>query len=810
MKISFNWLKEITNTNLSIERTCEILTNTGLEVEGYELFETVKGSLEGVIVAEVVECEKLPDSDHLNLTKVNTGKETLQIVCGAPNVAKGQKVLLATIGTTLYPTPEEAFKIKKSKIRGVESNGMLCAEDELGLGKSHAGILVLPENTKVGLKASEYFSFEADYQIEIGLTPNRADAMGVYGVARDFKAYLNAIENQNIQLKELELADLKINNDKCHVDLAIENETACNRYIGVTMDQVKIQESPAWMQQRLRVVGISPINNVVDCTNYVMRELGTPLHAFDAQKLGSKVVVKNAKSGDKFITLDNVERTLSDADLMITNGNEYLAIAGVFGGKASGITTETQSIFIESAYFNPVSVRKTAKRHGLNTDASFRFERGVDPELTFTAMQRVVALIQQTAGGNLAMPFQDVNPVKHSPIQLTFTFERCHQIIGKNIDSDTIKSILLNLDFKIIEDHISSLFLEVPLYRVDVTREIDVIEEVIRIYGLNNIEVPDKLNNSLTFSNQPAKNKIQYQLSEFLVGLGCSEMMNNSLTSSSYVQKYDGKGVAIARNVQLLNPLSNELDVMRQTLLFGALESVERNQNRQQQIIRLFEFGKTYFKYEDKYEENNRLLIIFSGQLQNDLWNANGKKVSFYTLKGIVKALFDRLGLSSLMMEKDLTNTVLEDGVQLNILKTNVGSIGNVSAKMRKDFGIKSEVFVADLDWDAIIESIKLVKTIYKPLPKTFESRRDFSLLLDKNISFGEIRQIAKNAERKILKSVDLFDVYEGEKLGQDKKSYAVAFYFQDDEKTLQDVQIDKAMTKIKEQLVEKLHVELR
>lgn len=810
MKISFNWLKEITGADLSVEETSRILTDTGLEVDGFEVIESVKGGLEGVIIAEVIECEKHPDADRLKVTKVNTGNEILQIVCGAPNVAKGQKVVLATVGTTLYPNDGEAFKIKPSKIRGVESNGMLCAEDELGLGKSHDGIIVLPENTPVGMKASEYFQLENDTQIEIGLTPNRADAMGIYGVARDLKAFLNVHHSAGIELKPVEKSPVKAVNQVKVIDIQIENKEVCKRYVGVTISGIKVAPSPNWLQNRLKAIGLSPINNVVDCTNYVMRELGTPLHAFDADKIGSQIVVKNAKEGDKFVTLDGTERILSENDLMITNGTDYLAIAGVFGGLSSGVSDTTTSIFIESAYFDAVSVRKTAKRHALSTDASFRYERGVDPELTKTALERVVFLIQQVAGGEISMDVKEVYPVELLPKTVAFTYAKCKQIIGVEIPKEIIKTILTNLDIVIISEAETELTLRIPQYRVDVTREIDVIEEVLRIYGFNNVPLPEKLNSNLTLSQKPDIAKIQAGISEFFVGQGFVEMMNNSLTTSDYTEKYDGKGLNKADNVELLNPLSKELDVMRQSLLFGALESIERNQNRQQQIIRLFEFGKVYAKMDGKYEENNRLIIAVSGPLYEEAWNSDKRVAGFYTIKGVVTALFQRLGLIGFWKESALENSLLADGIQLSVLKSKAGELGWISKAMKKDFGIKQDVFIADLDWDVLVSSLNLVKNVYKPLAKTFESRRDFSLLLDEKTTFEQIVEIAKKADKKILKSVRLFDVYEGDTLGAGKKSYAVAFYFQDPENTLKDEQIDKVMEKIRVDLSTQLNAQLR
>ena len=810
MKISYNWLKQYVQTDLPAEDLGKILTETGLEVDGIEKIESIKGGLEGVFVGEVLTCEKHPDADKLKVTTVSVGGEPLQIVCGAPNVAAGQKVIVATVGCTLYPTPEEAFKIKLSKIRGVESQGMLCAEDELGLGHSHDGILVLDPSTLVGMPAAQYFELEDDYQIEIGLTPNRADAMGHIGVARDLIAYLNLHENANISLNLPDVQELQKTTDSVTIKVQIENPEYCPRYAGISLAGVEVKASPAWLQKRLRAVGLSPINNVVDCTNYVMRELGTPLHAFDAQKLNGKIVVKNAKTGDVFKTLDGVERKLDESNLMITNGNENLAIAGVFGGLDSGISDSTTNIFIESAYFNPVSVRKTAKFHGLNTDASFRFERGVDPNLTIYALQRVTQLIQSLAGGEIAMEMIDVYPnvIKNQIVE--FSIERCNRLIGAEIPAEKIEIILSNLDIKIISKSDDCWKLEIPAYRVDVFREVDVIEEVLRIYGFNKVPLPEKLNTTLTLSSKPDLEKIQASLSDFLVGLGFSEMMNNSLTSSTYVEKLGGASLKTENNVSMLNPLSIELDVMRQSLIFSSLEVVGHNQNRQNPDLKLFEFGKIYRKTANGYYENKRLILVLTGNKSIEQWNSSKEKTNFYTLKGMVKSLLSRMGLYSFLAEKALENSVLTDGISMNVLKQGIGELGWISSATKKHFGIKQDVFIADLDWDALTQSLKLVKNIYKEIPKTFEVRRDYSLLLDKQITFSAIEQAAKSCDKKILKTVGLFDVYEGKNLDEGKKSYAVSFHFQDAEQTLKDEQVDAVMQKIRTELESKLGAELR
>ncbi len=810
MKISYNWLKQYVKTDLSPQQMDGILTDTGLEVESVEKLEAVKGGLEGVVVGEVLTCEKHPDADKLKVTTVTIGGEPLQIVCGAPNVAVGQKVIVATVGCTLYPAPDEPLKMKVSKIRGVESHGMLCAEDELGMGQSHAGILVLDADTKVGTTAASLFDLEDDYQIEIGLTPNRADAMGHIGVARDLIAYLNFHKKENLTLQMPSITDFKVQSTSLPITIAVENSELCPRYVGTTIKNVKIKPSPAWLQKSLRAVGLSPINNVVDVTNYVMRELGTPLHAFDVRSLNGKIVVKNATEGEKFVTLDGVERTLSSENLMITNGSENLCIAGVFGGAESGIKDDTTEVFLESAYFNPVSVRKTAKFHGMNTDASFRFERGVDPNLTAFALKRAALLIQEVAGGEIAMDVVDVYPNKIENKVVEFSYDRCNKLIGSAISVQDIDRILTSLDIKILSVSNGIAQVEVPAYRVDVTREADLTEEVLRIYGFNNVPLPEKLNTSIGVFPKPDLEKVQNVLSEMLVGKGLVEMLNNSLTTSVYTEKLGGEVLQSQRNVQMLNPLSQELDVMRQSLIFNALEVVQHNQNRQHADLKLFEFGKVYHKYESGYAENKRLILVLTGKKEQESWNASKDQFSYYSMKGLVNALFSRLGLNGMLQESALKNSLLHDGVQLTILKKKVGEIGWANTASKKHFGIKNEVFIADLDWDAITESLQYVKVKYSELPKTFAVRRDFSLLLNAGTNFSEIETIAKNCDKKILKEVGLFDVYEGKNLEEGKKSYAVSFTFQDQEQTLKDNQIDAIMEKIRVELEGKLGAQLR
>lgn len=811
MKVSYNWIKDYTKISATPEQMDQILTDTGLEVEGVTKVESVKGGLAGVVVGHVLTCEKHPDADKLRVTTVDVGQgEALQIVCGAPNVAAGQKVIVATVGTTLYPKPEEAFKIKLSKIRGVESAGMLCAEDELGLGQSHAGILVLPEDTPVGLPAAKYFDLEDDFEIEIGLTPNRADAMGHVGVVRDYIAYENVHHNAGLSLKwpAVESFDQAVN-DKT-ISIEIEDKDLCPKYAGIVLTDVEVKASPSWMQNRLRTVGIQPINNIVDATNYVMRELGTPLHAFDYDKLNGKIVVKKATKDATFVTLDGVERKLGENNLMITNGTEDLCIAGVYGGLHSGVSEETTTIFIESAYFNPVSVRKTAREHGLNTDASFRFERGVDPSLTKYALQRVATLILEIAGGKQASSLVEIGEMPVSRT-ISYNIERGNRLIGVKMDTEQVKTILTNLDIKVVSENGADLELEVPAYRVDVTREADVVEEILRIYGFNNVPLPEKMNMSVNTSEKINPERVKAVTSEMLVGKGFNEILNNSLTKSDYIAKLGGDLLSTDHNVVLLNPLSRDLDVLRQTLLFNALEVVTHNQNRQNPDVRLFEFGKVYSKIEDKYLESKRLFVTVSGRRNAENWMDGNEKHSFFTIKGIANSIFQRLGLDGFVSYRGIENATLVDGLSIYLNgRTKVGEIGMVQQKVRKQLGVKQEVFTADLYWDAIMDALKMVKIIYKELPKTFAVRRDFSLLIDKQVNFTQIEEIATKVERKLLKEVGLFDVYEGDKLPEGKKSYAVSFIFQDAEKTLQDQQIDGIMAKIREGLEKQLGAELR
>jgi len=798
MKISFNWLKNYVSSDINIDDIATILTDTGLEVESVEKIEAVQGGLDGVVIGKVLTCEKHPDADKLKVTTVDIGTEVLQIVCGAPNVAERQKVVVATVGCTLYPKPDEAFKIKAAKIRGVESFGMLCAEDELGLGESHAGIMVLPESIETGSSAASYFDLEDDYQIEIGLTPNRSDAMGHIGVARDLVAYLNFHQQKNTSISWPTTSGLKIEKEILPIDIKIEDTTNCERYCGVTISNVKVQPSPEWLQKRLRAVGLTPINNVVDVTNFVMRELGTPLHAFDYSKLNGKIVVKKATKDSKFITLDGTERTLKGEELMITNGEENLCIAGVFGGLDSGISDATKNIFLESAVFNAVSVRKTAKTHGLNTDASFRFERGVDPDLTLFALRRATTLILEIAGGELASNEIDCVSKKPENRTLTIDLKRINRLIGCEISKSEAIQILKDLDFIVVKESDSLLELNIPNYRTDVHREADVAEEILRIYGFNKVPIPEKWNLSMPITEGINVDKLQATISEFLVGKGFNEALNNSLSKSSYVEKFGGETLKTEHQVEMLNPLSQDLNVMRQSLLFGLLENIQHNQNRQNPTIKFFEFGKSYFKYASGFNEQRVISFVMTGSKQDENWINPNESVNFYTLKGIISSLLERLGLNSNRIEKASESSIFQDGLTIEIFKKQLVELGTVDSKIQKHFDIKQTVYFASIQFDTLLEILKTVKIKFKELPKTFSTRRDFSFLVNKETKFSELEIAAKKSEKKLLQNVNLFDVYEGDKLEAGKKSYALSFTLQDGDRTLNDQEIDKAMEQIR------------
>lgn len=808
MKISYNWLKQFINIDWDAEKVGELLTDLGLEVEGIEPFQSVKGGLEGVLIGKVLTCVQHPNADRLKLTTVDIGDgKPLQIVCGAPNVEVGQTVPVATIGTTLYTPEGEAWTIKKGKIRGEASHGMICAEDELGLGKSHEGIMVLEDTLKAGTPAAQVFEVENDMVFEIGLTPNRADAMSHYGVARDLKAGLLQ-QDINLGLITPSTSAFHVDSRTLKIDVVVEDFKRAPRYCGVTLSGLKVTDSPHWLQNRLKAIGLSPINNIVDATNYVLHELGQPLHAFDADKIaGNKVIVKTLKKGTKFITLDEVERTLHEEDLMICDAEKPMCIAGVFGGLHSGVTENTTKIFLESAYFDPVSIRKTAKRHGLSTDASFRFERGIDPNLTEYALMRATLLIMEIAGGDVTSDINDSYPVKIEDNQVRLSFENAAKLIGQDIPKETIKSILTSLEIKINNVTETGLGLTVPAYRNDVTREADVIEEILRVYGYNNIEVTKKLNASISHSGKFEDYKLQNLVGNQLAAQGFFEIMANSLTTADYAKLSDQ--LKSEYHVHILNPLSQDLGVLRQSLLFSGLEAVAYNMNRKRADLKLFEFGKTYHNYNGKREELKHLTLFVSGNRHAERWNSKTGPSDFFFIKGTVKALLERLGITN-CIEKPTQDDVFAEGLTLSLGKTKLVSFGLVTKRILKHFDISQPVLFADFYWDNVLQVAKRNTITFADIPKHPSVRRDFALLLDDNVPFESIYELAKKTERKLLKDVNLFDVYEGKNLPEGKKSYAVSFTLQDEQKTLTDKQIDKIMGKLQESFEKELGAELR
>jgi len=808
MKISYNWLKQFLQTDWEAEKTGELLTDLGLEVEGIEKVESIKGSLQGVVVGEVKTCIKHPNADKLKITTVDLGNGSpVQIVCGAPNVDAGQKVPVATVGTMLYDDKGEGFKIKKGKIRGEESHGMICAEDELGLGKSHDGIMILDESLVPGTPCSDVFNIETDYVFEIGLTPNRSDAMSHYGVARDLRAGLIQ-QGTNIELISPSVSDFHVDERILKIDIEVEDKELVPRYCGITITDVEVKDSPEWIQNRLKAIGLAPKNNIVDITNYVLHELGQPLHAFDASKIrGGKVVVKTLEEGTKFTTLDDVERELSSEDIMICDAdNKPLCIGGVFGGANSGVTESTHTIFLESAYFNPVSVRKTAKRHGLNTDASFRFERGIDINTTKYALKRAALLIEEYAGGKMSSDILDFYPVKLEDFEVFLSFENAYKLIGQEIPKETIKKILASLDIKINSVTEAGLGLVVPSYRTDVQREADIIEEILRVYGYNNVEFSHKLNTSISFDSD-INVKVENIVADQLSSLGFNETMANSLTKADYIELSDSLNADF--NVEMLNPLSNDLKVMRQSLLFSGLESVAYNINRKNNSLKFYEFGKTYHKYESGYQEDKHLTLFITGNRTQDSWKVASQASDFFYVKGVVTALLSRLGIDKLKTTPTKSD-VFSEGITLSLGKTKLVELGVVKRAILKEFSIKQEVLFADFNWQNILGLVGKKKIKVADLPKFPAVKRDLALLLDNKVEFKEIYNLAFQSERKLLKEVDLFDVYEGDKLPEGKKSYAVSFVLQDENKTLADKQIDKIMQKLQQTFEKNLDAVLR
>lgn len=820
MNISYNWLKEYLDFDLQPDEVAAALTSIGLETGGVEEVQTIKGGLEGLVIGEVLTCEDHPNSDHLHITTVNVGGEApLQIVCGAPNVAAGQKVVVAVNGTKLYDG-DQCFTIKKSKIRGVESNGMICAEDEIGIGTDHSGIIVLPADAVVGTLAKDYYNVKSDYVLEVDITPNRVDATSHYGVARDLAAYLKqAGKPAALRLPSVEA--FKIDDETPAIEVVVENEEACLRYSGVTIKGVTVKESPEWLQNRLRVIGLRPINNVVDVTNFILHELGQPLHSFDAAKIkGNKVVVKAVEAGTKFVTLDGVERTLTDRDLMICNTEEPMCIGGVFGGLDSGVTEQTTDVFLESACFHPTWIRKTARRFGLNTDASFRFERGLDPNNTIYVLKRAALLIQELAGGKITGAIQDVYPKVVEPYRVEVSYAKINSLIGKEIPVETVKSIVDSLEMKIESETAEGLCLRVPVYRIDVQRDVDVIEDILRIYGYNNVEFNEEVKACLSYQTPTDHSyKMQNLISEQLCGCGFNEIMNNSLTRSAY---YSDLTVYPEKNcVRLMNPLSADLNVMRQTLLFGGLESAEHNMKRRRGNIRFYEFGNCYQYDETKkkegetlagFSEDYRLGIWLAGNRVENSWAHPNEKTTVYELKAYVENVLSRLGLNlGKLVFGVLTDDIYSAGLSITTQSgRRLGSLGIVSKKILKAMDIDVEVYFAELSWTALMKETRKNKVTYTEISKFPAVKRDLALLLDKSVAFADIEKIAGESERKLLKSVTLFDVYEGKNLPAGKKSYAVSFYLQDDNKTLNDKQIDAIMKKIQTNLEQKLGAQLR
>ncbi|MCD7849971.1 MAG: phenylalanine--tRNA ligase subunit beta [Parabacteroides sp.] len=820
MNISYNWLKDYLDFDLQPDEVAAALTSIGLETGGVEEVQTIKGGLEGLVIGEVLTCEEHPNSDHLHITTVNVGgAEPLQIVCGAPNVAAGQKVVVAVNGTKLYDG-DECFTIKRSKIRGVESNGMICAEDEIGIGTDHAGIIVLPADAVVGTPAKEYYNVKSDYVLEVDITPNRVDATSHFGVARDLAAYLKQ-NGKPASLKRPNLDAFKIDDPTPAIEVVVENTEACLRYSGITIKGVTVKESPEWLQNRLKVIGLRPINNVVDITNYILHGVGQPLHSFDVDKVkGNKVVVRSATEGSKFVTLDGVERTLTDRNLMICNAEEPMCIAGVFGGLDSGVTEQTKNVFLESATFHPTWIRKTARRFGLNTDASFRYERGLDANQTVDIMKRAALLIQEVAGGTITGPIQDIYPAPVAPYRVELSYDKVNTLIGKVIPAETVKSILASLEMEIVSETAEGLVIDVPVYRIDVQRDVDVIEDILRIYGYNNVEFSENVKSNLSYQTPTDRSyKLQNLISEQLCGCGFNEILNNSLTRSAY---YDNLSTyPVSHCVMLMNPLSADLNGMRQTLLFGGLESIEHNAKRKNGNIRFFEFGNCYdYNIDNKKEgetlaeftEDYRLGLWVSGSRVDNSWAHPNEKSSVYELKAYVENILVRLGVNlQKVIFGNLSNDIYAAGLSITTASgRQLGTMGIVSPKICKELDIDTEVYYAELSWTLLMKETKKSKVTFSEISKFPAVKRDLALLLDKKVQFAEVEKIATDSDRKLLKGVELFDVYEGKNLPAGKKSYAVSFYLQDEGKTLNDKQIDAIMKKIQTNLEQKLGAQLR
>lgn len=820
MNISYKWLKEYVDFELTPQHVAEALTSCGLEVGGLEEVQTIRGGLKGLYVGKVLTCEPHPNSDHLHITTVDLGKgEPQQIVCGAHNVAANQKVIVADLGCVLYDGDKE-FVIKRSKLRGVESLGMICAEDEIGVGTSHDGIIVLPEDAPIGMPAAEYYNLESDWVIEVDITANRSDALSHYGVARDLYAWLKQ-NNYQTELHKPNCDAFKVDNESLTIDVEVKNSEACKRYACVSISNCEVKESPEWLQNKLKIVGIRPINNIVDITNYIMMAYGQPMHCFDADMVaGHKIVVATQPEGTKFITLDGEEHILSERDLSICNANEAMCIAGIFGGKGSGTYENTRNIVLESAYFHPTWIRKSARRHGLSTDASYRFERGIDPNGQVYALKQAAILCKELAGGQVSMQIKDVYPEPIEGSKVVLTYDYVNSLIGKEIGKDTIKSIVTSLDMKIEAENENQIELLVPAYRVDVKRSCDVVEDILRIYGYNNVEIPLQLKGTLTIPTDEDRNRKYINLiSEQLVGGGFNEILNNSLTKVSYYK--DLNCYTEETIVKILNPLSADLGVMRQTLLFGGLESIVRNANRKNSNLRFFEFGNCYHYDESKkeadklikaYTQDQHLGLWVTGKRVENSWTHPNEDASFYELKAYVENILVRLGLSlqSVTLAKG-ENNIFEDSISI-VTKAGkmIAELGVVAYKLTKNMGITNEVFFADIYWDNLLKAVKKYVVEYKEISKYPAVSRDLALLVDKTVEFEQIKEIAYSTEKKLLKAVELFDVYEGKNLPAGKKSYAVNFILQDEQKTLNDKQIDSIMKKLIDNLTKRLNAELR
>ena len=806
MKISYNWLKQFLKIEAPSEDISNILTDLGLEVEVVEKYQSVKGGLDGVVIGHILTCEKHPDADRLKITTVDLGEASpVQIVCGANNVAVGQKVPVATIGTKLFNKEGVAFEIKKGKIRGKESHGMICAEDELGLGTNHDGIMILDDSLVPGTPASLVFNIENDEVFEIGLTPNRADAMSHMGVARDLRAALIQ-KNASLELITPSVSKFKVDKRTLKIDVNVIDAKLVQRYCGVTISGITIKPSPTWLQNRLKAIGLTPKNNVIDVTNYVLHELGQPLHAFDAAIIHGKITVKTATAGTKFITLDNIERTLHEEDLIIYDDKGPLCLAGIYGGKNSGVTENTSTIFLESAYFNPVTIRKTAKRHGLSTDASFRFERGIDPEITEYALKRAALLIQEVAGGEITSDIIDMYPKKIADFTVFLNYEKAFKLIGQELPKETIKKILASLDIKVNSTSDAGLGLTIPAYRVDVQREVDVIEEILRVYGYNNINFTKKLNATVAKSSRTEDFKVQNIIATQLNSFGFHEMMANSLTTADYIQ-FSGF-LKEEFSVTMLNPLSNELLVMRQSMLFSGLEALSYNINRKNNDLKLFEFGKSYHKLPGGYNEKKHLSLFATGSRIAENWTNIQKPSDFFLFKGYINSILSRLGYDN-FQNAPVINDVFAEGISYKIDDNVLLEMGTIKKSILKHFDIKQEVFYAEFNWDLIIEFLSN-KIKFTSISKYPEVRRDFALLIDSSVSFESIYKIARQTEKSLLKNINLFDVYEGKNLPEGKKSYAISFVLLDSSKTLTDNQIDKIMTKLQTNFENELGAQLR